>query len=68
MPPEYAVALTAFWFGVVSAVSLPFGAVTSRFRVPDERTMAGLVAFVRLGDRPASARHRATARTLRCPG
>jgi len=45
MSPEYTIALSAFWIGVVSAVSLPLGAVTSRFWVPDERTVAGLMAF-----------------------
>ncbi|MCB1774204.1 MAG: cyclic nucleotide-binding domain-containing protein [Gammaproteobacteria bacterium] len=45
MSPDYAIALTAFWVGVVSAISLPLGTVTSRFWVPEERTVAGLMAF-----------------------
>ena len=42
---DYAIAITAFWVGVVAAVSLPLGALTSRYWIPDERTVAGLMAF-----------------------
>jgi len=45
MATEYAIALTAFWVGVLAAVSLPLGAITSRVWVPQERTVAGLMAF-----------------------
>jgi CRP-like cAMP-binding protein len=45
MSIESTVALTAFWVGVVSAISLPLGALTARFWVPEERTVAGLMAF-----------------------
>jgi len=42
---DYAIAVTAFWIGVVAAASLPLGALTSRFWAPEERTVAGLMAF-----------------------
>jgi CRP-like cAMP-binding protein len=45
MPIEQSIAMTAFIVGVVSAVSLPLGALTSRFWVPQDRTVAGLMAF-----------------------
>lgn len=45
IPPEYAIAITAFWVGVIAAVSLPLGAITSRFWVPEDRTLAALMAF-----------------------
>ena len=45
MAPGYLVAVTAFWVGVVAAVSLPLGALTSRWWVPEERTVAALMAF-----------------------
>lgn len=43
--PDPAIPLTAFAVGVVAAISLPLGAITSRFWVPDDRTVAGLMAF-----------------------
>lgn len=36
---------TAFWMGIVSAVSLPMGAVTARFWRPSDRITAVLMAF-----------------------
>lgn len=42
---DYGIAITAFWVGVIAAVSLPLGALTARFWVPEERTVAGLMAF-----------------------
>lgn len=38
-------ALNSFWFGIISAVSLPLGALTIRFWKPRERVVAGLMAF-----------------------
>ena len=45
LPPEQSLALTAFMVGVISAISLPLGAITSRLWVPEDRTVAGLMAF-----------------------
>jgi CRP-like cAMP-binding protein len=45
LPPDQSVALTAFMVGAFAAVSLPLGALTSRFWVPEDRTVAGLMAF-----------------------
>ena len=45
LPPEQAIAMTAFMVGVVAAVSLPLGALTSRFWIPEDRTVAALMAF-----------------------
>jgi CRP-like cAMP-binding protein len=45
LPIEQSIALTAFMVGVISAISLPLGALTSRFWVPQDRTVAGLMAF-----------------------
>lgn len=45
LPPEQSVAFTAFLIGAFAAVSLPLGALTSRFWVPEDRTIAGLMAF-----------------------
>jgi CRP-like cAMP-binding protein len=39
------VALTAFLVGVVSAISLPLGALSARYWVPEDRTVAGMMAF-----------------------
>lgn len=36
---------TAFWMGIVSAVSLPMGALASRFWTPGDRAIAVLMAF-----------------------
>ena len=36
---------TAFWMGIVSAVSLPMGALASRFWTPSDRATAVLMAF-----------------------
>ena len=38
-------ALKAFSLGILSAVSLPLGAVVALFWVPKERVIAGLMAF-----------------------
>jgi CRP-like cAMP-binding protein len=43
--PDQSIALTAFFIGAFAAVSLPLGALTSRFWVPEDRTVAGLMAF-----------------------
>jgi CRP-like cAMP-binding protein len=45
MPGSESLALTAFWFGVLSAASLPIGAITSFYWRPEERTVAALMAF-----------------------
>jgi CRP-like cAMP-binding protein len=37
--------MTAFWMGIVSAVSLPMGALASRFWTPSDRATAMLMAF-----------------------
>lgn len=42
---DYSIAVTAFWIGIIAAISLPLGALTSRFWVPDERSIAALMAF-----------------------
>ncbi|MCG6897754.1 MAG: hypothetical protein LJE60_11705, partial [Thiocapsa sp.] len=42
--PE-SIAWTAFWMGILSACSLPLGALTTRFWTPGDRTTAMLMAF-----------------------
>lgn len=39
------VALTAFILGLISASSLPMGAVTALFWIPHERMVASMMAF-----------------------
>lgn len=39
------IAWTAFWMGILSACSLPLGALTTRFWTPGDRTTAMLMAF-----------------------
>ncbi len=39
------IALLAFFFGLISAASLPMGAVTAMFWKPSERIVAGMMAF-----------------------
>ena len=43
--PQHSLALTAFLVGVVSAISLPLGALSARFWVPEDRSVAGMMAF-----------------------
>lgn len=45
LPPDQTIALTAFWVGVVSAISLPLRALTSRFWLPEDHSVASLMAF-----------------------
>lgn len=45
MQPDYSIAITAFWIGVIAAISLPLGALTSRFWIPEDRSVAALMAF-----------------------
>ncbi|MET0083082.1 MAG: cyclic nucleotide-binding domain-containing protein [Sedimenticola sp.] len=42
---DYTIAITAFWIGIIAAISLPLGALTSRFWIPEDRSVAGLMAF-----------------------
>ncbi len=37
--------ITAFWIGIVSAVALPLGALTSFFWTPEDRIVAAMMAF-----------------------
>ncbi len=37
--------VTAFWIGIVSAVALPLGAITSFFWKPEDRVVAAMMAF-----------------------
>jgi CRP-like cAMP-binding protein len=39
------IAWTAFWMGIISACSLPLGALTTRFWTPGDRSTAVLMAF-----------------------
>lgn len=45
LPSQETIALTAFLVGAVSAISLPLGALTARFWVPEDRTISALMAF-----------------------
>ncbi len=37
--------VTAFWIGIVSALALPLGALTSFVWAPEERVVAAMMAF-----------------------
>lgn len=45
LSPDQSLILTAFLIGAFAAVSLPLGALMSRFWIPEDRTVAGLMAF-----------------------